>query len=1398
MNIIKTLVTILLLTACTWINAQQVQTIAGNVGTKSGVDALQVRLGIIKSSAIDAAGNIYYADDYWIMKKDAITGIVSKFAGTGVSESNSGKISATGSCAICVGIFTTAYLSIDQKNNLLYITSNDVNLLKLDLKTNLIYSAAGGGVQYGNNGGDGGLAINATIPGAQKVQTDSSGNVYFMQNFLDQRIRKINKATGIITTILGGNSNTPSLDGSLGINATIKNGVFAVDRAGNVFYSDNTKIRKLDNQSGLLSTISGKSNPGNRGDGGLAIDAEIAYPSFLHIDNQNNIYLLNGDRTIRKINGSDSKINTIAGVASNVNDATGDGGLATLAKFNRPLSITTDNSNNIYIVDDADFSIRKINATTNIITKVIGAPTFSGDGGLAKNASLNEPGAIAMDKSGNIYIADVLNHRVRKLNKSTGVITTIVGNGLSYSGPVLFNASTNTYYNGKNATDVSINSPVAIAIDSSENLFIADQGLKVLFKVALSTGKITLMGGNMPITSSANSTIGDEGSISNASFSNFSGLAIDNYNDIYIADFLHNIIRKINSKTNIITTVVGSYSQPSQNGFSGDGGLATKAKVYYPRGLSFDANNNLYFSDYQNQVLRKVDFATGIITTIAGLPNIFGFDGDGGSSKEATLLNATGGMAIDKKNNILYFSDNDNSRIRRINLKNGIISTLVGTGQPGFNGDTLAPLDTKVSFKISPNTEYLNGIVVDSVGDVYFSDRHNHLIRKIIEPMKVALPPSSDTILPHKITIHRDKFVSLEMSQAEYNDWVKNDFFTYGPKSIKLLKEIYTRFKDNFDFLICNLNEPINGPSQITYAAVNVPVSNKVKNIGRDIMDLADSYGASNGRLKANMQIVGNNITNSPLLHELVHTYANFAIDSVGFLGNGLSDKVLYAHWGFTGGNTKGQLGGFIQNTLKENINGISNKYSVSSFGQLANGGNIVPFSEFELYTMGIIPLDSVKTFDVFRGIQTLSDSNGVSTFTATSRTTFNKAKIESTLGLRVPSAADAQKDFNALFIVLTPKALTTTQIDQYDQQIIKMTKIGDDSTVFYNFWEATKGLGTLNASGLQSQVATGTIEKLDSNACAGSVIRFKAYPLMNGGIRAAYQWYKNGKEISGENLNLFSTSDLKNSDTISCKIKNSIDSVISSIIIRNVYQYPNAPMATSISYCVGANAVALNANKTSGNSLVWYGTSATGGVSSTTAPIPSTSTAGTYIYYVSQKHSISSCESPRTALVVTVNQNPIRPNITRDVNNNLVSSATLGNQWYTDTTAVITGQTVQTYKPTITGYYAVKVTSNNCSSPFSDRYYYLVTALANFTNGQFIHLYPNPTSDDLIVDFNLTGQSQVSMKIIDANGKLVISKNKISQGSKLNVSQLSRGIYFVQVIDNNNQLLFTDKLIKE
>lgn len=1645
MNLIKGLITTLIVTATSTLLAQQVQTIAGNKGTKFGVDAISVRLGTLKSTAIDAAGNIYYADDYWIMKKDAVTGIVSKLAGTGVSESNAGKVSATGSCATCVGIFSTANLSIDQKNNFLYITSNDVNLLKLDLNTNLIYSIAGGAVQYGNNNGDGGLATSATIPGAQKIQTDSSGNIYFIQNFLDQRIRKINKATGIITTVLGGNSNTPSLDGSLGINATLTSGVFSVDPAGNIFYYDNGKLRKLDNQTGVLSTIAGNASPGQSGDGVLASNATVGNLRYLHIDNQNNIYMYK-DNIIRKINGSDSKVYTIAGSGIYSSQATGDGGLATLANFNSPVSINTDNANNVYVVDDADFSIRKIDATTNIISRVIGVSTYSGDGGLATNANLNEPGPIAIDKSGNIYIADVLNHRIRKQNKSTGIITTVVGNGSVYTG-MSIGTTISTYYNGKNANEVSINSPVAIALDSSENLYIADQGLRVLLRVALPTGKIYLIGGNAPAVSSTNSIIGDGASVANATFSTFSGLAVDNFNDLYIADYINNIIRKVDVKTNIISTVVGSYTTPSQNGFSGDGGLATKAKVYYPRGLTFDANNNLYFSDYQNQVLRKVDYATGIITTIAGMPNIFGYDGDGGSSKEAMIMNALGGLATDKKNNFLYFADNDNSRIRRINLKSSVISTLVGTGQAGFNGDTLAPLDTKISMKINFNAMHLSGVAVDTTGDVYFSDQHNNLIRKVIEPLKVALPPSPDTLLPRNITIHRDKFVSLQMTQAEYDEWVKEDFFTYGPKSIKVLKEVYSRFKDNFDFLICNLNAPIVGQTKITYGGVNVAVSNKVKNIGRDIMDLADSYGAANGRLKSTIQLVGNGITNSPLLHEIVHTYANFTIDSVGFYGSGLTDKMLKAHWGFTGGNTKGQLGGFVQNTLQENVNGIANQYSVASFGQIANGGNVVPFSEFELYTMGIIPVDSVKTFDAFKGIQSLTENNGVSTFTANSRITFNKAKIESTLGVRVPSAANAQKDFNALFIVLTPRALTNAEIDQYDNEITKMTKRGDDSTSFYNFWEATNGLGTLNASGLSNSLATGTIEKLDTNVCAGAYIRFKAYPLMNGGIRPKYQWYKNGAIIAGENLNIFSSNNLVNNDIIRCKISNSVDSVMaehtlvlsgassfvaptvkdtsfclnsiatlvatsnngntlkwygtnltggtasdiaivpatSDTITKSYYvsqinsasgcesprakitvtintlpasplvkdttycnninadtlmatslvghsliwygsnatggtasalgikpntnavgtinyyvsqkntstgcegnrakigvtisALPAAPLVKDTAYCKNINADTLKATSLTGHTLSWYGTSVTGGIASALGIKPNTSTAGTLNYYVSQKNNTTGCEGarakigvvinplpvapvvkdtsycingssdtlrvtpspgatllwygtsatggtgtitaikpstatvgtanfylsqiitatgcegPRAKIMVTTNAIPIAPALTRDTANNLISGAA-GTTWFKDGSALT--DTAQKFKPTSAGSYTAKITTNGCTSLMSTAYYYLVTDIINLSNEEFIKLAPNPFINNLNFDFVVKGYQKLNMDVFDlVRGNKVASMQNLYPGVPIYLGQLSPGTYVIKVSSNDLKVSYQFKMVK-
>ena len=173
-------------------------------------------------------------------------------------------------------------------------------------------------------------------------------------------------------------------------------------------------------------------------------------------------------------------------------------------------------------------------------------------------------------------------------------------------------------------------------------------------------------------------------------------------------------------------------------------------------------------------------------------------------------------------------------------------------------------------------------------------------------------------------------------------------------------------------------------------------------------------------------------------------------------------------------------------------------------------------------------------------------------------------------------------------------------------------------------------------------------------------------------------------------------------------------------------------------------------------------------------------------------------CKSGSAIITLVAVASPAKPIISRDINNNLISSSTAGNQWYSDTSAVIIGQTSQSFRPTMSGYYSVKVTSNNCSSLFSDKYYYLITSLANFNNSQFIRLYPSPVNNELLVDFNIIGQSQVSIKIVDQSGRILIYQNKINKGKKLSVLQLNRGVYYVQVFGKNNQLIFTDKFIKE
>jgi sugar lactone lactonase YvrE len=285
---------------------------------------------------------------------------------------------------------------------------------------------------------------------------------------------------------------------------------------------------------------------------------------------------------IRKVNTS-GIINTVAG--NGARGYSGDNGIATSAQLIWPNGIAVDIFGNFYIADSFTNRIRKVN-TSGIITTVAGNGTsgYSGDEGPASGAQLNGPGGVAIDASGNLYIADAGNERVRKVSRS-GIITTAAGNGVrGYSGD-----------NGP-ATSAQLFNPRNLAVDTSGNIYIADNN-NVIRKVNTSGIITTVAGTGAPGYS------GDNGPASSAHLNGPEGMTVDASGNIYIADNFNNRIRKVNTG-GIITTVAGN----GTSGYSGDKGPASGAQLNGPVGVAIDASGNLYIADGGNDRIRKVSF----------------------------------------------------------------------------------------------------------------------------------------------------------------------------------------------------------------------------------------------------------------------------------------------------------------------------------------------------------------------------------------------------------------------------------------------------------------------------------------------------------------------------------------------------------------------------------------------------------------------------------------------------------------------------------------------------------------------------------------------------------------------------------------------------------------------
>ncbi len=544
-----------------------------------------------------------------------------------------------------------------------------------------------------------------------------------------------------ISTFAGGApppANVSALQASIGAPHGI-----AVDRAGNIFFASDNCIFKLDS-SGAVTLIAGNARPGALGDGGPALDAELNDPSGIAFDAAGNLYI------------ADEVNNRIRAISP-------DGVISTFApalQLNEPLGVLFDLAGNLYIADSGNNVVRRI-SPSGAATLVAGngASGYSGDGGPAYSAQLNFPVGLTLDSSGNLFIADSQNNRIRKVTPG-GTITTVAGNGTQgYSGDggaatgaalanptsVIVDSSGNLMiadsYNGAirevlpsgkimtvaggpgSSSSASLGAPDGLAFDSAGNLLISDAGLNHIAKLS-PPASLTVIAGNGAFNYS-----GDGGPATSARLGSAVGVAIGPGGDVYIADTANAIVRKV-SPSGVITPFAGTGTR----GFSGDNGPATSAQLIGPYGLAVDRSGNLYISDTSNNRIRKVS-TNGTITTIAG-NGTPGYSGDNGPAS-AAQLNQPRGIATDSSGN-LYIADFGNHSVRKIS-SSGIITTVAGTGTQGFSGDGIPATIAELAFP--------TGVAIDSAGNLYITDVGNFRLYKVSTAgiLTTALHPSMAT-----------------------------------------------------------------------------------------------------------------------------------------------------------------------------------------------------------------------------------------------------------------------------------------------------------------------------------------------------------------------------------------------------------------------------------------------------------------------------------------------------------------------------------------------------------------------------------------------------------------------------------------------------------------------------
>lgn len=624
----RILLAFLLLSSAVFAQSKIITTIAGKIWSfpTSPLPAANAPMGQAVSTAVDSSGNVYIADsaDQYVFKVTP-GGTLSIFAGNGVAG----------------------------------IT------------------------------GDGGPATSASLNNPLRVAFGPAGTVYITEQF---NVRAVSPA-GVISTFAGNGTSGFSGDGGPATNAALDAPHGVAVNSGMVYIADslNNRIRKV--AGGIISTFAGTGVAGYSGDSGPATSAQLNGPDGLAFDAAGNLYIADANNSVIRKVALDGTITTVAG--NGAPGFSGDGGLATNASLNYALSVALDTAGNLYIVDQGNNRVREVVGGTITTIAGNGFADSLGDGGPALSASLARPFSIAVDSTGKIYVAELNSARVRLIN--AGIISTFAGNGQYY-----FTGD------GGPAVDAALGYVNAVATDSQSKVYISAQNR--IRKI--SSGVIlTVAGSNRGLGNA-----GDGGLATNATLDYPQGMGLDPAGNLFIADTFNQRIREVTAADSVINTVVGY----NNAGCFGDGGLATSATVNIPYTVVADSGGNYFIADSGSNAVRKVD-AGGFISTYAGQCFNAGFGGDGGPATSA-LLSFPTGLALDSASN-LYIADQNNRRIRKVTPQ-GIITTVAGNGTAGYSGDGGPPLSASLN---NPQ-----GVAVDANGEIFIADTGNNAIRKVL------------------------------------------------------------------------------------------------------------------------------------------------------------------------------------------------------------------------------------------------------------------------------------------------------------------------------------------------------------------------------------------------------------------------------------------------------------------------------------------------------------------------------------------------------------------------------------------------------------------------------------------------------------------------------------------